>query len=50
MEQSITFYNKDDYIETLTGNRVSRKSVLCGSQNIRLAGKVKYDMISFILI
>jgi hypothetical protein len=37
---NIHLYNKEDYIETLTGNRVSRKSILCGSQNIRLAGKV----------
>lgn len=34
-------YNKEDYIETSSGNKVNRKSFLCGSQNIRLAGKVK---------
>jgi len=39
IEPSPIYYSKDDYIETLTGNRVSRKSVLCGSQNIRLYGK-----------
>lgn len=39
-------YNKEDYIETLTGNRVSRKSILCGSQNIRLAGKVKFEILN----
>jgi len=33
-------FPKDEFIETLTGNRVNKKSVLCGSQNIRLAGKV----------
>eukprot|EP01118_Nematostelium_gracile_P007915 TRINITY_DN2599_c0_g1_i1.p1 TRINITY_DN2599_c0_g1~~TRINITY_DN2599_c0_g1_i1.p1 ORF type:complete len:189 (-),score=28.95 TRINITY_DN2599_c0_g1_i1:12-578(-) len=38
-EPPAIFYTKEEYIETLTGNRVSRKSVLCGSQNIRLLGK-----------
>jgi len=33
------FYHKADYVETLTLNKVSKKSVLCGSMNIRLAGK-----------
>lgn len=28
----------------LQGNRVSKKSVLCGSQNIRLAGKVNSNI------
>lgn len=41
MEWAPFYYTKDEYIETLNGNRVSRKSVLCGSQNIRLSGKVK---------
>ncbi len=41
MEELPLEYNKNDYIETLTGNRVSKKSILCGSQNIRLSGKVK---------
>merc|ERR1719359_1774036 len=34
-----TYYNKADYIQTASGNKVSRQSVLCGSQNISLAGK-----------
>ena len=33
-------YDPSKYIETLTGNKVSRTSVLCGSRNIRLFGKV----------
>lgn len=32
-------YDPSKYIETLTGNKVSRTSVLCGSRNIRLFGK-----------
>jgi len=33
------YYEKSEFIETHTGNRVGRKSILCGSQNIRLHGK-----------
>ncbi|XP_077489849.1 dynactin 5, p25 subunit isoform X2 [Amblyomma americanum] len=33
------WYNKQDYIETASGNKVSRNSVLCGSHNIVLNGK-----------
>ena len=32
-------FKKSEYIETASGNRVSRQSVLCGSQNIILNGK-----------
>jgi dynactin-5 len=32
-------FTKSEYIETASGNRVSRLSVLCGSQNIVLNGK-----------
>ena len=32
-------FNKAEHIETASGNRVSRASVLCGSQNIILNGK-----------
>ncbi|XP_064479865.1 dynactin subunit 5-like [Ornithodoros turicata] len=39
MELPDVFYNKQDYIETASGNKVSRGSVLCGSQNIVLNGK-----------
>lgn len=39
MEQQDVFYNKAEFIETASGNKVSRQSVLCGSQNIVLNGK-----------
>merc|ERR1712125_27412 len=39
MEEPPVYYNKADYIQTASGNKVSRQSVLCGSQNISLAGK-----------
>ncbi|XP_077684394.1 dynactin subunit 5 isoform X1 [Eretmochelys imbricata] len=39
MELSEMLYNKSEYIETASGNKVSRQSVLCGSQNIVLNGK-----------
>lgn len=35
------FYNQADYIETASGNKVCRKSVLCGPQNIMILGKVR---------
>ncbi|RKO83140.1 hypothetical protein BDK51DRAFT_14424, partial [Blyttiomyces helicus] len=39
MDPPITYYTPSEYIETDTGNKVSRKSVICGSQNITLGGK-----------
>ena len=39
MELPDVHFNKSEYIETASGNRVSRASVLCGSQNIILNGK-----------
>jgi len=39
MELTDTKYSKAEYIETASGNKVSRQSVLCGSQNIVLNGK-----------
>ncbi|KAI8815830.1 trimeric LpxA-like protein [Fimicolochytrium jonesii] len=39
MEDPPIYYDKAEYIETDTGNKVSRKSVICGSQNIVLGGK-----------
>lgn len=39
MELTDIRYNPTEYIETAQGNKVCRKSVLCGSQNIMLHGK-----------
>uniref|UniRef100_T1ITU8 Dynactin subunit 5 n=1 Tax=Strigamia maritima TaxID=126957 RepID=T1ITU8_STRMM len=39
MELGTIRYSKADYIETAAGNKVSRKSVLYGSQNIVVNGK-----------
>ncbi|ELU09048.1 hypothetical protein CAPTEDRAFT_176585 [Capitella teleta] len=39
MELQDSYYTKSEYIETASGNKVSRQSVLCGSQNIVLSGK-----------
>lgn len=39
MERCIEFFNPQDYIETSSGNKISRKSVLSGSQNIVIHGK-----------
>lgn len=39
MELPEKFYNASQFIETASGNKVSRNSVLCGSQNIVLNGK-----------
>ncbi|TPP59132.1 Dynactin subunit 5 [Fasciola gigantica] len=36
MELPDVYYCKEKYIETASGNKVSRQSVLCGSQNIVL--------------
>lgn len=39
MEICDSYYKKSEYVETASGNKVSRKSVLCGSQNIVLNGR-----------
>jgi len=39
MELQDQFYNKQQFVETASGNKVSRQSTLCGSQNIVLNGK-----------
>lgn len=38
-DEPLIYYNKAEFIQTASGNKVSRQSVLCGSQNISLAGK-----------
>lgn len=40
MELQDIHYNKSEYVETASGNKVSKQTVLCGSQNIILNGKV----------
>ncbi|XP_076167226.1 dynactin subunit 5-like [Ptiloglossa arizonensis] len=40
MEPQDIYYSKAEYVETASGNKVSRQTVLCGSQNIVLHGKV----------
>lgn len=42
MEVNDMFYNQMDYIETASGNKVCRKSVLCGPQSIMILGKVSH--------
>nr|KAF6294768.1 dynactin subunit 5 [Pipistrellus kuhlii] len=45
MELGELLYNKSEYIETASGNKVSRQSVLCGSQNIVLNGKLVLGLL-----
>nr|QBH72931.1 dynactin subunit P25 [Liposcelis bostrychophila] len=40
MELEDTYYNKEDYVETASGNKVCRQTFLYGAQNIVLQGKV----------
>ncbi|ORX76172.1 trimeric LpxA-like protein [Anaeromyces robustus] len=39
MEEEIIYYDKSEYIETDSGNKISRKSVISVPQNIVLGGK-----------
>lgn len=41
VEPDTIVYSKDDWIETSAGDKFSRKTTLCGLQNIRLSGKVR---------
>uniref|UniRef100_A0A1B0FQ73 Uncharacterized protein n=1 Tax=Glossina morsitans morsitans TaxID=37546 RepID=A0A1B0FQ73_GLOMM len=34
MEIINSYHSKDEHIETASGNKVSRQTILCGSQNI----------------
>lgn len=38
-EEAPLLYSKPEYLQTASGKKASRQSVLCGSQNITLAGK-----------
>ncbi|EUB62059.1 Dynactin subunit 5 [Echinococcus granulosus] len=39
MELQDIFYDSSQYVETASGNKVSRNASICGSQNIVLSGK-----------
>jgi hypothetical protein len=41
MELATRYYDPQQYIETANANKVSRVALLCGSQNIKLQGKVR---------
>lgn len=43
MDVQPVHYDKTEYVETATGNKVNRKSKLYGSQNIILNGKVTFN-------
>lgn len=47
MDLQPVYYEKSEYVETATGNKVNRKSRLFGSQNIVLNGKVRMLWLSF---
>lgn len=40
MDLQPVYYEKQEFVETATGNKVNKKSRLFGSQNIVLNGKV----------
>nr|CAD7257587.1 unnamed protein product [Timema shepardi]CAD7576438.1 unnamed protein product [Timema californicum] len=40
MDLQDIYFDKSEYVETASGNKVSKQTVLCGSQNIVLGGKV----------
>ncbi|KRX05195.1 Trimeric LpxA-like protein [Pseudocohnilembus persalinus] len=39
MEPEKVYYNKDNYLETQTGNKISRKTLIKGFEQIQLLGK-----------
>jgi len=39
MERATIFYSPEFYVETTTGNKISRKSIIRGTENIKLSGK-----------
>ena len=42
MQPTEVFYDKKEYITTRLGNKISKKSVLCGSDKICVLGKVRH--------
>lgn len=45
-EQTTLIFSLVEFLLQASGNKVSRQSVLCGSQNIVINGKVRYSCVS----
>lgn len=44
--QTTSIFSLVEFLLQASGNKVSRQSVLCGSQNIVINGKVRYSCVS----
>jgi hypothetical protein len=44
MEDASHFHDKNEFIQTDTGNKVNRKTYIYGSQNITVNGKVGFNI------
>lgn len=43
--QTTSIFSLEEFLLQASGNKVSRQSVLCGSQNIVINGKVRYSCV-----
>lgn len=43
--RQLQFFSLAEFLLQASGNKVSRQSVLCGSQNIVINGKVRYSWV-----
>lgn len=43
--QTTSIFSLEEFLLQASGNKVSRQSVLCGSQNIVINGKVRYSYV-----